>query len=107
MEASDHKRYHARAKIIVASQQLCHASLSLQHEEKFVDEFRVPETGASFILHGSRGMVMGERRLVGASGGQRVINVDHLKDSCEYRNILAFKFVRISGTVKVFVVAAD
>ena len=65
------------------------------------------ESASRFLTHGLGRLLVGQRRLVGASRAQRVVYIDDLQDSRKDRDFRANESVGIARTVGVLVVVAD
>ena len=77
-----------------------------RHLDEHLHDLRI-ERAARFLLEQRHGGLWGHRLVVWPIRGQRIVVVDHRKDSRPQRNLLALDSLRVSLAVPAFVVAQD
>src|SRR5579863_1224447 len=96
-----------RLKPRILLPRLRYLAFLFKHGEILGNQFHIPETAAGLFLHGLRSLLVGESRLVGTCGAERVVNVDNLQDSREHRNLRGEQPIGIAGAVRVFMMMPD
>src|ERR1043165_449622 len=86
---------------------LRHLTLTGEHGEEFQNQFSIPQTIMSFVLHSDCRLFVSQSRFIWTRGAERVLNVHHLQNSGQKRNVAPKQPIRISAAIEVLMMVAD